>query len=136
MQELLEPQERLVTKGLQVQQDLPEHRETLGQLDHKDLLERKVFPVTMELLVTEDLLGQREHLEHKDQLAPGAKLDQLETEDLQATQVRWVHRDLLDFQETSVNLDQLDRRETLASQVTLVPLAPLELPASRVITVQ
>jgi len=89
-----------VTKVPQVLQVLQEHREILDQLDHRDLLERKDFPVTMELLETEVQLDQQEHLEHKDQLVPGVKLGQQGTEDLQVTQVHWAHLDLLDLQAT------------------------------------
>jgi len=71
----------------------------LGQLDHRDLLERQELPVTLELLETEVQLDQLDQLEHKDQLVLEAKWGQQGTEDLQVTQVHWAHQDLLELQE-------------------------------------
>ena len=71
----------------------------MGQLDHRDLLERQELPVTLELLETEVQLDQLDQLEHKDQLVLEAKWGQQGTEDLQVTQVHWAHQDLLELQE-------------------------------------
>lgn len=72
----------------------------MGQLDHRDLLERKDFPVTLGLLEIGVQRDQRDQRAHKDQLVFGAQLGYQGTEDLQVTQVHRVLLDPLDLQET------------------------------------